>query len=289
VFVSVDSIDANRVTREAYDVPFPLLADPDLKAHDGFKVTAEDGSYTIFFLVPGEYEVRVLELDEGLGTEPESRTLTVGPGEDAGGVDFQLLDVTGSISGAVGLAETITEDVPVAGLDVTVTPVVGEGDDPAEPVAVVQTDDDGAYTVDGLLAGSYTVAVAFEVEGYLLQETEIQVDVGRDADIEGVDFTVLEVNSVRGAVSSALEDFVVEGLTVTASTDAEGVEDVEVITDAEGAYVFVGESALVAGTWTLTVAVGEDFITVPESIEVTPDDTNGFTSQDFVVEAAPVE
>lgn len=47
----------------------------------GTALTDENGDYTIFFLVPGEYEVSVAldpEADRGLGTEPESRTLTVG-------------------------------------------------------------------------------------------------------------------------------------------------------------------------------------------------------------------
>lgn len=249
----------------------------------GTAVTAEDGSYTIFFLVPGEYEVRVLDLDASLGTEPGSRTVTVGESEDATGVDFRIVDVTGSISGAVALAETISEDVPVTGLDVTVTPIVEEGEDPAEPVAVVQTDETGAYTVDGLLPGSYSVSVAFEAEGYLLAPAEAEVEVGRGEDVEGVDFTVLEVSSVRGAVSTELEDFIVEGLTVTASTDADGVDDVEVTTDAEGDYVFLD---LAAATWTLTVDVGEGFVTVPGSIVVELDGTSAFTGQDFTVEEA---
>ena len=41
MFVSVDSIDGAQVTEKAYDVPFPLLSDPDLKAHEAFRVAQD--------------------------------------------------------------------------------------------------------------------------------------------------------------------------------------------------------------------------------------------------------
>ncbi len=41
MFVSVDEVDGALVTEQAYDVPFPLLSDPDLKAHQAFSVVQE--------------------------------------------------------------------------------------------------------------------------------------------------------------------------------------------------------------------------------------------------------
>jgi peroxiredoxin len=41
VFVSVDEVDGALVTEQAYHVPFPLLSDPDLKAHHAFRVAEE--------------------------------------------------------------------------------------------------------------------------------------------------------------------------------------------------------------------------------------------------------
>ncbi len=41
MFISVDEVDGALVTEKAYDVPFPLLSDPDLKAHQAFGVVQE--------------------------------------------------------------------------------------------------------------------------------------------------------------------------------------------------------------------------------------------------------
>jgi len=41
VFISADEVDGALVTQRAYDVPFPLLSDPDLKAHEAFKVVQQ--------------------------------------------------------------------------------------------------------------------------------------------------------------------------------------------------------------------------------------------------------
>jgi peroxiredoxin len=41
VAISVDRPDAAAVTRNAYEVPFPVLSDPDLKAHEAFNVVLQ--------------------------------------------------------------------------------------------------------------------------------------------------------------------------------------------------------------------------------------------------------
>lgn len=43
VAISVDQPDAVAVTQSAYEVPFPLLSDPDLKAHEAFNVVLQLG------------------------------------------------------------------------------------------------------------------------------------------------------------------------------------------------------------------------------------------------------
>ena len=41
VAISVDRPDASAVTQNAYDVPFPVLSDPDLRAHEAFNVVLQ--------------------------------------------------------------------------------------------------------------------------------------------------------------------------------------------------------------------------------------------------------
>lgn len=41
VMISVDSIDEANKTKSAYEIPFPVLSDPDLKAHEAFRVIEE--------------------------------------------------------------------------------------------------------------------------------------------------------------------------------------------------------------------------------------------------------
>lgn len=53
-------------------------------------VTAADGSYTIFFVVPGRYEVTVGTPD-GLGTNPAGAEVEVGASEDVTDVDFSVV------------------------------------------------------------------------------------------------------------------------------------------------------------------------------------------------------
>lgn len=39
MFISVDAVDPTEKMRAAYDVPFPLLSDPDAKVHDAYRVS----------------------------------------------------------------------------------------------------------------------------------------------------------------------------------------------------------------------------------------------------------
>ena len=53
-------------------------------------MTALDGTYTLGFLAPGTYSVKVTPWD-GLATDPDSVVVTVGPAEDVADVDFALV------------------------------------------------------------------------------------------------------------------------------------------------------------------------------------------------------
>lgn len=53
-------------------------------------VTGDGGAYTLHFLVPGTYTVTV-STDDGYTTRPASHSVTVGPGDDAEAVNFEIV------------------------------------------------------------------------------------------------------------------------------------------------------------------------------------------------------
>jgi hypothetical protein len=74
-----------------------VTAEPtDEGTHEEFQtatataVTAADGTYTVHFLVPGTYAVSV-EAPEGTVADPASQSVSVGDGENAAAVDFEVV------------------------------------------------------------------------------------------------------------------------------------------------------------------------------------------------------
>ncbi|MDH3207233.1 MAG: DUF4382 domain-containing protein [Gemmatimonadota bacterium] len=282
--VTVEDVAASisgRVTTDLDDVDVGGLtvfaAPTDGGAVEGYQtttasaITAEDGTYTVHFLVPGSYDVTV-ELEPGLGTDPESRPVTLAFKEDATGVDFEIIDVTGSIAG------TVTTDLEesVEGLAVTATPD-GEG----APLETT-TGEEGAYLFGSVVAGTYTVTVAVG-EDRLTDPASVEVEVAPGEDVEDVDFEVIEdvSGSIAGTVTTGLEDVSVVGLTVTATPDGGG--DPIVTTTGEGGAYLV--DSLAADTYTVTVAAGDGLTTDPASREIDLDEDEEETGADFVVVA----
>jgi hypothetical protein len=224
---------------------------PGYQTLTGTALTDGEGTYTIYFLVPGEYEVGVA-VAEGFYTEPLSATVDVGEAEDVAGIDF-LIDETGSISGTVtGAADSIN----VEGL--TVTAEDGDGG-----THTAETDAEGAYTIGGLIPGEYAVWVDVP-EGFVTTPATADVTVGGSEDVTGVDFEIDEAGSISGAVTAAADSIAVDGLTVTAENTSSAAS-FTAETDSEGAYVIEN---VWPGDYEVTVGVDEGFITSPESAAV---------------------
>ena len=242
------------------------------QSQTGTALTASDGTYTIFFLVPGSYEVTV-DLDPGLGTDPASHAVVIGDSENLMGVDFEVIDVTGSISGTVSTSVT---GVSVEGLTVTATP-----SDAALSVLEATTDADGAYTFDDVVPGMYTLTVAVGTD-LLTDPASQDVDVGDGEDVVDVDFEVIEdvTGSISGTVSTAVTGVSVEGLTVTATPATAGVDAVTTTTDADGVYMF---DSLDPDDYSVTVEVGTGLTTDPASVDVELEEDEVETGVDFEV------
>lgn len=238
----------------------------------GTALTAEDGSYTIFFLVPGDYEVTV-DLDEGLASEPESRTVELGESEDATGADFEVMEVTGSISGTVS---TSVEGAAVEGLTVSAL-----SDEEGAEAITTETASDGTYTIGSLLPGTYTVSVEAG-EDLVTEPAEASVEVGANEDVTDVDFEVVQdvTGTISGTVTTGLGGVSVEGLTVVATPDAEGADPVTAETASDGTYTI---ESVAPGDYTVTVEVGEGLTTDPESVDVTIEEDENEADVDFEI------
>lgn len=229
----------------------------------------DEGAYTIYFLVPGDYDVSVA-VPEGFFTDPLVAPVSVGEAEDVTGVDF-LIDETGTISGTVSA-------VP-GGFDVSGLTVMAEDGDGHTATGV--TDGVGDYTIDPVIPGDWAVTVDVP-EGYFTAPDTAMVTVGVGEDVTGVDFSIDETGSISGTIGPVPEGFDVSGLTVTAEAD-DGAPILTAETDGTGAYM-IGD--VWPGDYTVTVAVGEGFATNPASQPVTVGAAEAVPDIDFeVVEA----
>ena len=238
---------------------------------EGTALTDADGTYTIYFLVPGSYDVMV-EVSEGFEATPDMVSVTLGNSDDATGVDFELTDLRGSLSGTV---TTTADGVSVEGLIVSAT----TGEEDAESF-MAETGADGTYTFAALLPGSYTVTVEV-AEGLATDPASVEVGVALSEDVMGVDFEVLDVTgSTAGTVSTAVDGVSIGDLTVRATSAVEGAEPVVVTTEADGTYFF---ESVVAGTYVVSVEVGADLLTDPEDVEVEVGVEDDVIGVDFAV------
>ncbi len=134
--------------------------------------TDSQGQYSITGLVAGTYTVAPSK-DE-YAFDPENRSVTVGP--DKSGIDFTGTPITHSVSGSVSDASGL----PLAGV------TVSAGDQSGT------TDAGGAYTITGLVAGTYTVTPS--KDEYTFEPESRSVTVGPDQ--SGIDFAALQVRDL---------------------------------------------------------------------------------------------
>lgn len=232
-------------------------------------MTAGDGSYTLHYLVPGEYEVTVA-VPDGYITDPELATVNVGHDEDVIGVDFEVQDALGSIAGQV----TPTSDTMVVdGLTVTAE------DTAADRTFSATTDGDGNYAMMGVFPGEYAVTVEV-AEGFATVPDTADVPVAPKEEVTGVDFEIVDPGSISGEVTAAADSINVEDLEVWAENTATG--DLAMGTTAgDGSYTI---DFVLPGEYTVTVAVPEGFATDPASAAVTVGGNEHVQDVDFEVD-----
>ncbi|HQK95216.1 MAG TPA: M6 family metalloprotease domain-containing protein [Armatimonadota bacterium] len=207
------------------------------------------GSYTLNGLAAGTYQVTP-SLTEYSFT-PASASVTVGP--DAVGVDFEASRATYVISGTV----TDAQGAPMAGVRVRAF-VQGEwssGSSTAVARAEATTDAQGAFSIDTLFAGAYTLVP--DRDEYDFEPESTDVTIGPAA--SGVVF----VGSVRTYTASGRITTLGTGTGLAGVSVTIGGETV--VTSATGSYRVEG---LVAGTYDVTPAL-EGYVFVPASRSIT--------------------
>jgi Carboxypeptidase regulatory-like domain len=187
--------------------------------------TAADGSYSFAGLANGSYTVTPALA--GNAFNPSSSAVNVS-GANVTGRNFvaSAATVTYSISGTVSGAATSGVTLTLTGAN-TASAVSGTG---------------GAYTLAGLVPGSYTVTPS--LAGFTFTPANLAVVIG-SANSTGTDFVVAAV-AVPHSISGNVGGATAAGVTITVTGDA---SPTPVSTDANGNYTVSG---LFNGNYTVT-------------------------------------
>lgn len=128
-------------------------------ANMGNGVTDETGRYTIGGLAAGRHSVTA----RGPSGDVDTTYVTLSPGQDLSGVDFQLEESGGNIEGRVTDAQT---GQPISGVVVTAE-MESSSYHAGDIVEPAQTDGSGIFVIQGLLANSsYKVTASARSRGY---------------------------------------------------------------------------------------------------------------------------
>lgn len=222
-----------------------VLMTPDVGTPE---YTGPNGAYTISDLANGSN-----------GVTPSHPAYTFSPvradftiaGADLTGIDFTATPRTYRILGTVTLGGVGLEGVTVS----------------ANGTWAV-TNAFGAYAIEGLVNGSYTVAAA--LNGYVFSP-EMSMQTVAGADVSGVDFTAA-VQTFRISGTVTLQGAGVQGVVVTAGS-------ISATTDTSGAYSIAG---LANGTYVVTPFLKGDYQFSPASVTRTISGANEF-GVDFAV------
>ena len=202
--------------------------------------TNSAGEYSFERLHAGDYSVTISGFDDDeYGFDVTTATVTVAL-QDTETVEFDgIMLRTAGISGEVTVGD---DDAPLSGVTVTVS------GGPRDEEHSRTTDSDGAYLVENLHAGDYSVVISgYDTREYGFEPTTETVSVGLRETLEvAFQGELLRTAGVSGRVS--VNEMGIPGVTVTLT----GEEDREPEnTNADGQFGFTG---LAAGDYTLTIS-----------------------------------
>lgn len=207
------------------------------KGENETAVTNAAGQWSFDRLHAGKYSIGITNPNDDLyGFETTSASVTV-ERKETETVRFDgFLLRTAAIEG-----EVTVKGEALSGVTVTVT------GGPKDEQKTTKTDGSGAYAIDRLHAGDYSVAITgYDTDEYGFEVTTKSVSVGLRQTAEvAFDGILLRTAGVSGRVTTDGEP--TSGLTVTLA----GKEDRSGMTNSDGQYAFSG---LAAGDYTLTLS-----------------------------------
>ena len=192
-----------RITVEAYRMR--SQGEPEMTASAG---TADDGTYTLAGLLPGDYKLRFSAegFDErwypDAATADAGEVVEVRPTREVKDLDVALVGLPGRLTGSVDLPEAAAPGTPMT---VTLQEVPQPPSDPAAPVPpppppVSQQTTDGQISFDGLVTPA-TYRITIEAEGFAPQQFTQVLGGGSDTVLNTV-----RLGAATGSIAGTVRD-----------------------------------------------------------------------------------